>query len=78
MTKLPGYRLLSSTSNKQILFNRTKWTHCMITCNHLTYKAVIKRLSVRSEPDIVIDNMSRMQTELDCHVTNISYYSVSI
>ena len=30
MTNLPGYRLLSSTSNKQILFNRTKWTHCIV------------------------------------------------
>ena len=28
MTYLPGYRVLSSTSNMQILFNRTKWTHC--------------------------------------------------
>ena len=32
MTNLPGYRLLSSTSNKQILFNRTKWTHCRNIC----------------------------------------------
>ena len=33
MTSLPCYRLLSSTSNKQILFNRTKWTHCI--CNNV-------------------------------------------
>ena len=30
LTYLPGYRLLSSISNKQILFNRIKWTHCII------------------------------------------------